>query len=311
MLRAEIRKVSPDTESILPNLEFHIKFSMAETSVIQGISGVMRVDGKSVGNVFEKYRNHGDNRIIKIPYPSQKPYDEYATLRIDLDDRAIQFFENSREKNNERSLIFTLELEFRLLSLPANTDKMLTPSEAFMVMNYKSESLWYQVSQSDWINKFAQQLGIGEFLLVELNIPSPQKTPAKWSELYDRLNLRLWDIKSAITAGDWYKAITKARLFYENLKFGNRHKSDKEFKTELKQMFIDERHSEASFEEFRKLIESFFNFLSKFMHDKDNLNGELNTIPNPSKEDAYMAYTVALAVMNVISSKLSKSMNES
>jgi hypothetical protein len=76
-------------------------------------------------------------------------------------------------------------------------------------------------------------------------------------------------------------------------------------KDKLKVLFLNEQHTEEGFNDFAKAIFHFHQFISKYIHEKDQ---EGNFIPDviPTKEDAYFAYTLSISLLNVIGKKISK-----
>jgi len=176
-----------------------------------------------------------------------------------------------------------------------------------MTVKVKKYSKNFEIKQSDWIKNYTAHLGIGNFLLLELEIPEKEKVPEAWIELYERVYFRLNDMKHSIQHGDWQKTLEiAARQFFEDLKFDERFKKHREFKNELRDLFFQDQHSEQGFHEFYSGILNFFNYTSKFIHDRSNKTGELNKRPIPTKEDAYFVYALGIGLLNIIGKKLNK-----
>jgi len=150
-------------------------------------------------------------------------------------------------------------------------------------------------------------LGIGKFLLLELNVPEIKKlNDSNWKDLYERLILRITQTEEYIKKGEWDAALKPIRHFYDNLKFLDSKPNQKQFKGELKELFFIDNHNEESFNAFYSAIENLFDFSSKYNHDDDK-NGVLKEkYLIARKEDVYLFYSLAIAILNLISKKLVK-----
>jgi hypothetical protein len=282
------------------------------------IAGILNTsDGKTIAFINEFQVNSQNSHELTIYNKQTKDkifgsgdkykYHYHAQLTALLSEKGIEHIENIREKDNEKSVKFYFNFILKYLEVPPDIQTIInienpTPFIRLQVINCGSQFI---IKQSDWVNKYAPILGIGNFLLLELSIPANFEVAAKWSELYDRLLFRLKEMQNAIRHGDWQKVMITARQFYENLKFDERHAEHKEFKDSLRELFIKDQHSQEGFENFYSGITDFFNYTSKFIHDKSNKTGQLNPVPILTKEDAYFAYALAIALLNVIGKKLS------
>jgi len=116
-----------------------------------------------------------------------------AKLTALLSPKAIDFIEECRERHHEKSVDFQIEFIVKTLVLsfkpvgtggPQNTNSFL---ELRVAKPYEH----YSIKQSDWINRYSEHLGIGRFLLLELNVTN-NNVPTFWKDLYQNLieNLR-------------------------------------------------------------------------------------------------------------------------
>jgi hypothetical protein len=151
-------------------------------------------------------------------------------------------------------------------------------------------------------------LGIGDFFLLEMEAPITGAIAQEWRAFFDRSLQRVHDMREAIQHQDWQKAMFYARMFYENLKFNEQRAGSKTLKDQLRLLFAQEQHGEEGFEALFKGISNFFNYTSKFIHDKDRAGG-LNPVPIAAKEDAYFVYTLAIGLLQIIRKKLRPKIN--
>ena len=112
-------------------------------------------------------------------------------------------------------------------------------------------------------------------------------------------------MRDALQNGDWEKTIYISRQFIEGLKFNTRKEKERKFKDEFKKLFINDNFTEQGFNEFYNGINAFFNYTSKYYHDKNKI-GELNSVPTPTKEDAYFLYALAIGLLNIVGKKSNK-----
>jgi len=64
------------------------------------------------------------------------------------------------------------------------------------------------------------------------------------------------------------------------------------------------QHSEEAIDNLYNAIWKFFEFLSKFIHDKDKDGNNYQVLPIPNKEDAYFAYALSIGLLGLIGKKI-------
>lgn len=315
-----VRSITVEQNSILPSLLVSIEVShYYNMEALISISGSLRSgSGVTIAHLseqqFQGERNidlklFDENQTNEIFSGANKYRSSfYVTLTAVLTPKAIQHIEEVREKTGEKSVLLGCRLVSRIVTLPYKPKSAGGPqtNDTLIAIKTKEISLdQYKISQSDWINSYAKPLGIGNYLLLELNIPSKHEVDEAWTELYHRLRLRLSEIETANREGDWQKAMMASRQFYEGLHFKKNNKKDQEFREALKELFLKDNHSTSSFDTFLLGVDNFFDFTSKYFHDKDKA-GAFNPVPNPTKEDAYLVYALALSLLNIIGKKATK-----
>jgi hypothetical protein len=318
-----VKSITVEQNSILPSLLVSIEVShYYNMEALISISGTLRSGfGVTIAHLSE-HEFQGE-RVIDLKLFDENQTNEiysgankyrsafYITLTALLTPKAVQHIEEVREKTGEKSVLLGCKLVSRIVTLPYKPKSAGGPqtNDTLIAIKTKEISLdQYKISQSDWINSYAKPLGIGNYLLLELNIPSKHEVDEAWTELYHRLRLRLSEIETANREGDWQKAMIASRQFYEIIDFKEKRLiKDKELREALKELFIKDNHSIEGFQNFMTGISSFFNFTSKYFHDKNNRDGEYNPVPNPTKEDAYFVYALALGLLNIIGKKTGKS----
>lgn len=225
----------------------------------------------------------------------------HIQLSAELSQLALDSIENQRDKTIDKSIKFTLELVVKSLNL--TKDISHNRYDDFIQINIEREYLYLKIEQSDWINNYSQKLGIGKFFLLELNVPN-EDIPDFWSDLFDILTTNVSDMEKSIRSGDWRKTMLFARKFFENIKIGDKKKGHKIFREELNKKMSELQHSEKGIQNLYDGIWQFFEFISKFIHDKDTDGNTYEVLPIPSKEDAYFAYALSIGLLGLIGKKI-------
>lgn len=110
-------------------------------------------------------------------------------------------------------------------------------------------------------------------------------------------------MESCLRSGDWQKVMFIGRKYFENIKVGDNKPGHNNFKNKLSAAFVEFGHSAEGIKELLDAIWHFFNFVSKYVHDKDRL-GNLTTLPTPTRADAFFAYALAIGLLNMIGEKI-------
>lgn len=298
------RTLNP-TFTILVDLEF-----LYEVEFPVSISGRLSTnDGKVIAFLNECQANRDNKYGINTLTREQKAElhqvkrvnDYYAQLTASLTHKAIEYIEIQREKDYEKAARFNLELLVKHIDVPAEPYDLT--ANYLLELNVKRYDSDIVIKQSDWVRKFSPPLGIGNFLLLELHIPDDTEVTIFWKELYEQLTHNLKEIEACLRSGDWQKAMFFARKFYENAKIGDSKKTHGKFKDEFSKLMVQDNHSQDGINDLHTAIWKLFEFISKYVHDKDR-EGNINPLPVSTKEDAYFAYTIALGFLNLIGRKV-------
>jgi hypothetical protein len=225
-----------------------------------------------------------------------------------LSQRAVEHIEQMREKNHEKSALIYFEFLTKHMQLPfypKSADSLKNTEGNFISIEIKHHYLSFTIKQSDWVNNYAPALGVGNFLLLEFKIPQKLKVGSDFAVMYDKLYQRTREMEQAIRASDWKGTMNIARRFYENIKFRGKRQPEKVLEEKLRALFQKDNHTKDGTTDFIEAIFHYHQFISKYIHEKDF---ETNFMPDviPTKEDAYFAFTHAVALLNVIGKKVNK-----
>lgn len=266
------------------------------------ISGVLiSQDGKECSYLHEYTLNGFQSSTIHPPRNDNQNNIKAQTefiLTGTITSKAIDYIEELREKDHEKSVRLSLGFIIKTLSIPQQVGNSLHIEVSRLTDNIT-------IGQSDWERKYAAPLGIGKYMLLEFQIPEEDKVDAEWIDLYNRLSEAIREIEKSINHGDWKKALIESRIFFDNLYINKKTEGYESFKKKINDLFINDQHDDEGVNNFLNGIENFFNFYSKFVHTT-NKKKEPKPLPIPTKEDAYFGYILAIGILNIIGKKASR-----
>lgn len=308
----KISNITIDTQSISPTLtvEVEVEYDYSINIPISISGRLLSADNKVLSQLNESQINSEydyDLRILnkterdKIKEGSKRNY--YAQLTAVLTPKAIEHIEIQREKNTEKSVKFSVGFVVKYLVITAEQQNLIV--ENLLKLQIKKSYSEFTIKQSDWIRNYSSHLGIGNFLLLELQVPDDKKVSIFWKKLYEKLCQNVKDMEISIRSGDWEKTMFIARKFFENVKIGDNKSEHKKFKEEFGKLMEHENHGKEGIENLYDAIWKFFEFVSKYVHDKDK-TGNINPSPISKKEDAYFAYVLAIGLLNLIGGKINE-----
>jgi hypothetical protein len=151
----------------------------------------------------------------------------------------------------------------------------------------------HRIPANDWVQDFAPHFGVGKFSVFE--IPEPKVFGT--GPVQERASKALEAARKAedrLRAGQWTDACTALRPVWELI----RDHSD------IRALLLKDGYTADAAQAFDKATDNLFQFSSKFMHAIDRAG---NLIAGPdikaSKEEAYLVFTTAMAVINLVTQK--------
>ncbi len=294
------------TLNIMGTIEFGHKF---EAPIC--LSGKLKTNDGKIISLLDEFHLKKENNI-KVYFVSDeekaKHYNENKRgtyefqLKTELSQKAIDYIEDQRLKDPDKSVKFAIDFITKFIEIKG-VDYKLNNIE----INYKMGSCEFKIEQNDWINNFSPKLGLGKFIILELNIPN-NNVPEYWKQLYESLFYKTVEMENCIKIGDWQKTMFLSRQFFEDIKFGDNKPGHRTFKDEFTILMSDENHTEEGIQNLYDSIYKLFGFASKYVHTKDR-EGNIMNLPNSCKEDAYLVYCISMGLLNLIGSKLSRKLN--
>lgn len=243
----------------------------------------------------DREKRHKENRLNRYA----------CELTAELSSKTIEHIETLREKDSGKDVRFVVKLMCRYLEGALEASLKKDVSQPLSRVRVTKADHPYEIEHSKWIKEFAPKLGIGKFLLLELQIPENKKVPEFWKKLYEQLSKNTQDMEMALRGGDWEKSMLHIRKFYENAKIGDNKPGHKQHKEKFTALLENDGHDKEGIDNFYDGIWQFFEFFSKYIHDQDK-KGNISERPHIHKEDAYFAYSMAVGLLNFIGRKISE-----
>lgn len=274
------------------------------------ISGELLVGGKIVSQLTTRLNYNSDENIMK--YVNSEQYNENSLkgrsnkfslqLISELSKEKIDYISNYRESTTNKSVELTFRLYINVIKLQTNSNEL---GELFRIKTDECIDR-IVVNQENWINKFSIPLGIGEYYLIELRRPTSAVKSEKWSTLISNIDENLNEMKVQLQNADWQRVIEVSRMFFENIRIGDRRPGNQKFKTELTSLLLRLQYDQQGIDSLFEAIRQMFEFTSKFINEKDKL-GSYKPRPIAKKEDAYFIYSLAVNLSNMLFEKIETS----
>lgn len=273
-----------------------------------------------------------DNQLSKVS-------EHQASLVAHVSKGALDHLENVRDRNKKGDVVFKLNLKARILNstcvtppvqLKQFTDLALpVPAHlqqtAGQMMMYGSPrdyvpnagNLWLisgtngpvfltvddvqceqqkTIHASDWVHDFAPQLGIGRFLIAEIPVPGSLHAEHEFADRLNKACEALQVMEEKIKEGEWGEVIEKSRPVAELLRQEDM----------IRSILVQHGHPEDAANCLIGGVKGLFEYSSKFIH---KVQKDRKTLPpdiRAGKEDAYLAYTMSVGLVNLLTRKASK-----
>jgi len=173
-------------------------------------------------------------------------------------------------------------------------DVVLVDSErGFLEVRRTCRDLPIRISGSDWIHEFAPKLDIGQFVVFE--IPQPPLIGGTGTD-FDRINEAIISARKAeqeLRSGNWDDVMETLRGVWELLR-NQQH---------IRDLLERDGYTPEAAEAFDKALQSLFTLSSKFVHRLDQSRQRIMAEIKPSKEDAYLAFGLAMGALNLVARK--------
>lgn len=326
MIKLQENSLHPVKDSIMPALEFSVVRQIVNNQMLIDVTGNAFTENNKYISALERINNIWPDKFqLRIPRLNDNRVDgiqEYTVKFIlTLNKELLDYIDNIRQKNSEKDVILNVKinlifLKFDLLLhrdavgsvkdiLPVNNSNLMMlicNSGSCFEQSSIVENLELTIKSSDWVQKFAPVLGLGNFLVMELPILNQEevKIPLDdFNDLSKKINDasgKLNNIKSLLIKGEWNRVVEDSRKIWESLQ--------KSGDTIIPQLIsnttgIDKDKSK----QIKEAIDKIYGYASDLHHSVGS-NHEIKPVFTGDKSDAYMMYTLLVSFINLISYKL-------
>jgi len=336
-MKVDFIGVSPNEQSINRELLFTFQISEITPDKIPAkITGALFTeDNLKISNLEGTFENNGSLWLNAEGASNIKHNSTFQlTLACDFNKKAISHIENYRlnKKEKTKDIVFYARLNIQMLESNIQLANFIFGMKAdskddkyvvlyqyakehatsitnmwvlsanggpnfFNQRNYALEPITIKIDLMEWVNKYIAYFYIGKFIVYEFVQPSEIHLSTNLKERFQKAERSLEEMKIQLDYGEWKQAIISVRPIFELFK----NFSD------LKSLLLDSGYTLAAYGELKKTLDGFFGLLSKFYHALGMNSADINPDIPVEKEDAYLAYTFSISLLNLIAQKIRKS----
>lgn len=325
---------SPNAEAIEPtiNLELELSFPRGEQVPLDVTVVVRAEDGRTLGVANPVAREPSTLPLdtIESGQPSTM-LTERLQLVLPLTPRTLDHIECMRSVHRKGDVVLRCDTHVQcLVSMTVNAHFMMTPSDTHRDMfavsyrfqqNYRPNTghtnMWVlsgnngrtfaqreifkdtrtaTIRSSDWLHDYAGPWKTTNYLVFE--VPRQDPTPGG-SGLQEWVNAAIEATQRATVSlrkADWNDVVEDLRPVWELFKG----------RTDIKDLLENDGYSVDASTALNEGIKAQFELASKFVHRVDKSGKKITPEIRASREDAYLVYAVATAVVNLLASKLGR-----
>jgi len=330
--------IVPNENSIDPELILDIKFSFNKLNEIPiHINGALftKIDEKKIAN-FNLWTSEGELEFGAFNLmKTNEQVDLNIKIPVSLSQKSLDFLQEIRSRNSLGNI--ELNAKFMVQMLYSNLDISYLKSVKPRILGiqtgeklrdakipiyqydrdfeFDQDNLWILSSReklavfkfrkveipklitiisSDWVQIYCPTFGIGDYLIYELPILELPKIEGELKEKINRTIKTLKKMKNHLVKAEWREVIESSRHFWELIRS----------EENIKEILIESGYNDEVYEDFNNIIGNFFDYSSKFHHELKKRSDELLEKFTISKEEAYLIYTVALNMLNLVLRKL-------
>lgn len=333
-MRIEEVKAYPVKDSFTPEIQFDISFLIVRDREIPiQLSGRLLSDEKKkIANLYELVSSGAQ---YNLEAESSQRKDEMNLKKIliaPLNRKILDYLESRRIKNEKNDVIFTLEMCIRILKstsllssvIALETEPFeLPPKGKPVIYDYSDTTLrryndlWLisgnnspkfleiheqiftkevRISASDWIHDYCPVFDFGRFIVFELPILEKVSESGTFEKKVNLAIESLRDMEQNMNQGEWNTVMNYSREISELFRY----------EEGIKDIFIRNQYGEKAYKNFNESVKQLFNFASKFHHKLDHKDKTILPETKASKEDAYLIYTLSVAIVNNILTKIKR-----
>lgn len=306
-MKIEKIEINPMGNSLEPEFHISVEYSHRESCIMPlRFNGYLFLDTLRIGFLTEYEFNYGRSDNFSSMNFSRNTETRDKRLFVGPISRlALNKLEEKRSKDPKGDLKFRLHIQFVFLeSLFVGVKGSQTQNQvvlASLTDNSLFKSVTYDlnhevvISSSEWLHNFSKVFERSRYQVFEIPIPD---SLGDTSDLSQRLNaaiVSLKEMEEAKLSGDWETVLKESRPVWELVRN----------KQEIIDILKQDEFNDDTIKAFNALVESLFNFSSKFIH-RESRSKELMIINKARKEDAELIYAMAISLVNLLTKKFNR-----
>lgn len=255
--------------------------------------------------LYEYEFNHGRNDLLTSTTSTKNLEKKDKRVFVaPISRHALDKLEEKRNRDPKGDLKFNLHVNFIFLEPTFNEVTQKNQQGQISLPTTSNSSLFritnsdldeeIKISSSDWLHDFSPVFQRGRFQVFELPIPTGLIGSSELSKRLNAAIVSLQDMEAARNEGDWSKVIKESRPVWELIRN----------KDEIRESLKKDGIHEATVVSFGKLVDSLFDFSSKFIH-RESRESEV-MMNKANKEDAELIYAVSVSLLNLITKKVTR-----
>lgn len=297
--------IEPNKHSLNPEIITHLEVSFIHTEELPlNLSLNLVVNNLQIGTSFSNFADYSSefslifirnsHSLVENSQKSESCKSIRFRCLIQLSKKAINYIEEQRIANNGN---IWFHFDLRIPFIQTYSIKYKEKEEIGLKYKLFEKKISTKILQSDWVQNFCSDLGIGDFILLEFpKLDFPENVDLKMKEIMRSMKHKLEKSKKYFLIGDWEGVIKETRLIFEGFKD----------KSDFGDFLCKMGYSEPQAKEFKKINQKLFDYCSKPGHFLER-DGETMQIPsNFYREDAQFLYLTSLSMLNIIIQKLKR-----
>jgi len=169
-------------------------------------------------------------------------------------------------------------------------------SSVFLEINEQTFPKEVRISASDWIHDYCPIFDFGRFIVFELPILEKVSESGTFEKKINSAITSLKDMEQNMREGEWNSVMIYSRDISELFRY----------EEGIKDIFERSHCGGKAYENFKNSLLELFEFAAKFHHKLDKDRKTLLPKVKASKEDAYLIYTLSVAIVNNILAKIKR-----
>lgn len=307
-MELKVKEAYPGDSEILPELKFQIELIDEEErdhSFFYQLSGYLEVgSGEKIAYLNEYEPGPGRHSFSVENHLDQDKNKEREITRnflltASLSNKALDKIEEAKDKDPNNDVNFTLKVMIKRCSVRQSNENFI---EEISYLSKIEGNEDVRIPHSEWENKYAEKLGMGKTLTVDIKIPDEETQNNAFFENFEQMRNYLEKMNEDLIRGEWKQVIDNAREFYEATPLYR--KESNELKDQFRDNFQSRNGTNLGSDYLIESINKLYDYLSKFKHSR-NQKGENQIKPIPQKEDAYLAYSLSVGFFNLFQKKTS------